>query len=139
MSYVFCFLLASCTGKKDKTPTYEGRIDFDAIASDTIMQNNIEVSYEYVKDHNFGNTQYSIASGGFTGFENVLVIKREDVTDYDTIAVVKQDSPYRLTESFLSDNDQNNLPEIHLVFTKIGDTLKQEKQVIFLGGKWRTK
>src|SRR5690606_5144217 len=100
---IFPFLISSCSGKKDKTPSY-GNLDFDAVAADTTMQLNFEASYEYVKDHNFKGTLYSVVSGGFTGFENVLVIKRENVTNYDTLAVVKSDTLYRLTESFLSES-----------------------------------
>lgn len=131
-------LLFSCSGKKDKTPSY-GNLDFDAIAADTTMQLNFEASYEYVKDHNFKGTLYSVVSGGFTGFENVLVIKRENVTNYDTLAVLKNDSLFRLTESFLSASRNENFPDIHLIYSKTGDTVKQQKKLVFSGEKWSIK
>ncbi len=137
--FAFCFaILASCSGKKDKTPTY-GDLDFEKIASDTIMQNNIEASYEYTKDFNFGNVQYGVASGGFTEFENVLVTERKSMDEFDTIAIVKADSNYRLLSSFIEDKNHDNLPEIHLIFSDKTDSTKREKEILFSQGKWQVK
>lgn len=138
--FAFCFaVLASCSGKKDKTPTIHGDIDFNVISADTAMQNNIERSYEYVKDYSFENVRYSVAWGGFTGFDNVLVLKREDVTKQDTIAVVKCDSLYRLADSFIEDKNQDKMPEIWLVFAEKNGQRKNEKEVAFINGKWRVR
>ena len=138
--FAFCFvILASCSGKKDKTQTIQGDIDFNTISADTTMQNNIEHSYEYVKDYSFGNAQYSIVWGGFTGFDNVLIIKREDVTQQDTLAVVKCDTLYRLADSFIEDKNQDKTPEIRLVFAEKNGALKHEKEVLFSQGSWKVK
>ncbi len=131
-------ILASCSGKKDKTPTY-GDLDFDAIAADTAMQSKFEASYEYTQDHNFGKVQYGVASGGFTEFENVLVTERKSVGEFDTIAIVKADSNYRLSNSFIEDKNGDNLPEIRLVFSSKTDSTQREKTVLFSQGRWNVR
>ena len=137
--FAFCFeILASCTNKKDKTPTY-GDLNFEAVAADTTMQNNIEASDEYTKDYNFGNVQYSIAWGGFTGFENVLVTERKSINELDTIAIVKTDSNYRLTNSFIKAENRQKMPEFLLVFTRKTDSTEKKKTVLFSNGKWQVK
>lgn len=146
MKNPFCFLLfaccfailTSCSGKKDKTPTY-GDLDFDVVAADTAMQSKFEASYEYTKDHNFGKVQYGVASGGFTEFENVLVTERKSIAELDTIVIVKADSNYRLSSSFIEDKNGDNLPEIRLVFSSKTDSTKQEKTVLFSQGRWTVK
>lgn len=129
------FVLNACKNK-DNTAEF-GEVDLAQVAADTTMQATIEGSFEFVKDLSFKNSEvYSIVNGGYTGFKDVLITKRRSISIYDTLGIITLDTE-RIVQAFLTDLDENNSPEIHIIVSDPMSKLQFDKVLIYDNQKWR--
>ncbi len=129
------FVLNACKNK-DTTDEF-GEVDLAQIAADTTMQSTIEGSFEFVKDLHFKNSEvYSIVNGGYTGFKDVLITKRRTISIYDTLGTITLENE-RIVQAFLTDFDDNNSPEIHIIVAEPMSKLQYDRILILDNQKWR--
>lgn len=138
-SVLLLIIFISSCNQPQKEEKVFGELDREAIAADTTMQTNIEASYEYVKDHPFkGNRIFSIINGGYTGFKDAIVAEKISMTDLDTIIILKLHNEL-ITNTFLTDFDNNSSPEIHIITRPKGEKYFINYILIQNGKKWSTQ
>jgi hypothetical protein len=135
LASMLLFFFNACKNK-DTTEKF-GEVDLAEIAADTTMQSTIEGSFEFVKDLQFKNREvYSIVNGGYTGFKDVLITKRRTISIYDTLGVITLESE-RIVQAFLTDLDENNSPEIHIIVAAPMSKLQYDRVLVFDNQKWK--
>jgi len=131
---VVLFCLSACDSK---TEPKQDDIDMVAVAKDTAMQVIIDNSFEYVKDHSFENRRFTVITGGYTNFKDVMVAESKGSINSDTLYYLKTDSAERITGSFVSDLDANHSPEIHLLIRNKNTKKVADRVIALVNNKWR--
>ncbi len=67
-------ILCACKPKSDGIE-HLGNIDKEAIAADTTTQVIIDNSFEFVKDLDFKDRRFTVLTGGYVDFKQVVVVE----------------------------------------------------------------
>ncbi len=128
-------ILSACKPKSDGIE-HLGNIDKEAIAADTTTQVIIDNSFEYVKDLDFKDRRFTVLTGGYVEFKQVVVVETKANNSIDTLYHLSPDSVTRIVDAFITDLDANKSPELHLIFKHIPSNAVSDSVVLNYSGRW---
>lgn len=128
-------ILSACKSKSDGIE-HLGNIDKEAIAADTATQVIIDNSFEFVKDLDFKDRRFTVLTGGYVDFKQVVVVETKANKQIDTLYHLSPDSVTRIVNAFVTDLDANKSPELHLIFKHTPSNLLSDSVVLSYGGRW---
>ncbi len=99
-------IMSACTPKSDGIE-HLGSIDKEAIAADTLTQVIIDNSFEFVKDLDFKNRRFTVLTGGYVDFKQVVIVETKAEKQIDTLYHLSPDSVTRIVDAFITDLDAN--------------------------------
>ena len=122
LSLIASFIFCSCNRNTPKPPEVQQVGDFDSsvIAGDTMMQRNLESSYEYAKTLNVsGRLAYDVrAYGGPASEGEYAILRRAADNQPDTVA--KGEREGIILDALLAHLNHNDEEEIYIITQSVG-------------------